>query len=74
MRSFIIAVIAALALANAANAETGPYTMDANGRCHGVHGQFAKTSLCVKHVTPQHCRDPKTSKFTKCGTPGAVPA
>jgi hypothetical protein len=78
MRSFIIAAIAILAFASAANsAATAPYKLDAKGKCHGANGQFAKQSLCAAPgaaPAPKHCKDPKTHKFTKCTAPGAVPA
>jgi hypothetical protein len=78
MRSFMIVGIAALAFASAAQAaSTGPYKLDAKGKCHASNGQFAKQSLCATPAAapaPKHCKDPKTKKFVKCGTPGAVAA
>lgn len=43
-----LAIIAAIvALAGAANAaSTGPYKLDAKGKCHSSDGRFAKQSLC----------------------------
>ncbi len=72
----VLAIIAAVSLALTtapafAASSTGPYTLDAKGKCHAANGQFAKQSMC-KAVT-KRCRDPKTGKFAKCGAPGAVP-
>lgn len=75
-----IAIIAALAftLTSAPSFAAGgaPYKLDAKGKCHASDGKFAKQSLCSAPVAkaPTHCKDPKTKKFVKCGTPGAVPA
>ncbi|HEY3798380.1 MAG TPA: hypothetical protein VGL58_08500 [Caulobacteraceae bacterium] len=79
MRSFMIA-LSAFAIATSALAATpaaGPYKLDAKGKCHAANGQFVTASLCAKPAaapTSNHCKDPKTHKFVKCGTPGAVPA
>ena len=78
MRSTILA-LAALAFATAAGAATpaGPYKLDANGKCHAANGQFVTKTLCATPraaPAPKQCKDPKTHKFVKCGTPGAVPA
>jgi hypothetical protein len=74
MRSFIL-TLAALAFATAASAEPpkpveGPY-LDHNGKCHAANGALVLARLC--HV-PAYCKDPKTHKSVKCGTPGAVPS
>jgi len=78
MRSIFVA-LAALAFATAAGAATpaGPYKLDASGKCHAANGQFVAKSYCATPAAapaPKHCKDPKTHKFVKCGTPGAVPA
>jgi hypothetical protein len=58
MRSIMIAAVAALAFASAAHAVpgavSGPYKLDAKGKCHAAGGQFAKQSLCAA-LTPPHC-------------------
>jgi hypothetical protein len=79
MRAILIAAAAALALATTASAAgapgavTGPYKLDAAGKCHAANGAFAKQSLCPKAPAPR-CKDAKTKRFAKCGTLGAVPA
>lgn len=64
------------ALAASGGPAPGPYKLDAKGKCHAANGTFAKQSLCAAAAPklPAHCKDPKTKKFVKCGTPGAVPA
>lgn len=52
----------------------GPYTMDVNGKCHAANGQLADKGKCAMAATPIHCRNSKTDKFAKCGTPDAVPS
>ena len=66
-----LAFAAALALAaGSASAQK----IDANGKCHGPDGKFAKMEVC-KGATPAatKCRDMKTKKFAKCGTAGTEP-
>jgi len=75
----MIAAVSLLSVsAGAANAEAKPpYKLNSAGRCIGSNGQFAKADLCktpAAKPAPTKCRDPKTKKFTKCTTPGAVPA
>jgi hypothetical protein len=75
----VIAALAALAFAGAASAAdpVGPFKLDAKGKCHAANGQFAKQTFCKTPAAapaPKHCKDPKTKRFVKCGTPGAVPA
>ena len=70
MRSFIVA-LAALAFATSASAAPNcKVGVPCGNTC------IAKGKVC--HVTtppaPKHCKDPKTHKFVKCGTAGAVPA
>ena len=66
-----IALVAAFALAaTAANAQK----IDANGKCHGPDGKFAKMEVCKGAApTATKCRDMKTKKFAKCGTAGTEP-
>jgi hypothetical protein len=75
MRMIILGLVAAFAFAGAASAAdpVGPFKLDAKGKCHAANGQFAKASYCAKPAS-NHCKDPKTKKFTKCTAPGAVPA
>lgn len=77
MRSLMLAAIAALSFASISHAAdaAGPYKLDSKGKCHAANGQFAKSALCTapKPAT-NHCKDPKTKKFTKCTALGAVPA
>jgi len=44
----------------------------ASKQCRDAKGKFVK---CKTAAAPAKCRDIKTKKFTKCGTPGseAVP-
>ena len=76
MRSIIVAAIAALAFASAANAvpgpAQGPYHLDSHGRCRAAGGQHVLARLCAV-PPPKHCRDSETHRVVKCGTPGAIP-
>jgi hypothetical protein len=88
MRMMMLAAAAALALTGTAYAAAGSsgtgaapagtYSLNAAGKCVGPAPKttFAKQSLCAKPAAAasNHCKDPKTKKFVKCGTPGAVPA
>jgi hypothetical protein len=58
MRSLMIAAVAALTFASVAYATSedrvppvrspdGPYSLDANGKCHAANGQFVPTPLCA---------------------------
>jgi hypothetical protein len=52
MRRIMFAAIAALAFATAAGAAgpgavSGPYTMDASGKCHDASGKFTKQANCA---------------------------
>jgi hypothetical protein len=77
MRSMLIAAVAALAFAGAAQA--APHCV--KGKACG-NSCIKATDVCHKPtpavtppvVPPKHCKDPKTHKFVKCGTAGAVPA
>jgi len=55
----------------------------AGTRCKDAKGKFTKCDAAVApamaaatkaKAKPVQCRDAKTSKFVKCGTPGAKPA
>ena len=74
-RITIIAAVFALAAGAANAASTGPYKLDAKGKCHSSDGKFAKQTLCTapKPVTTTHCRDKTTKKFAKCGAPNTEP-
>ena len=76
MRMMILAAVAALAFASGASAAdpAGPYKLDAKGKCHAANGQFAKQGLCAPPKASNHCRDPKSGHYVKCGTSGSVPA
>ena len=74
MRSMILAAIAALAFAGAANA-AGPYKLDAKGNCHDVSGKFATKTLCgpapAKHCTTgKLCGNSCIKKTDVCHKPG----
>jgi hypothetical protein len=59
--------------APAAATNAGSYKRDSVGKCQAANGAFANDSLCPA-ASPTHCKDAKTKKFAKCGTPGAVRA
>jgi len=68
----LLAAIAALSLAAPAFADaSGPYKLDAKGKCHDAKGGFAKADLCKTPAAAAagKCRDIKTKKFAKCGAP-----
>jgi hypothetical protein len=72
----IIPLFATVAMTAAlASAAMAAPALDAAGKCRDA-GKFVKAELC-KTSTPAggKCRDIKTKKFAKCGTPGteAVP-
>jgi hypothetical protein len=72
----LIAVIAAVSIAAPALADAGgPYKLDAKGKCHDAKGAFAKPDKCKVPAasTGGKCRDVKTKKFAKCGTPNTEP-
>lgn len=70
----LIAVVAALSMAAPSfAADAGPYKLDAAGKCRDAKGHFAKADFCKAPAAPQKCRDIKTKKFAKCGTPGTEP-
>jgi hypothetical protein len=56
--------VAGLAIANPA--------LDSAGKCRD-NGKFVDAKLCKTAAPADHCRDVKTKKFAKCGTPGTEP-
>ncbi len=47
--------------------------LDAQGKCRD-NGKFVEANLCTVEKAPAaRCRDVKTKKFAKCGTPGTEP-
>lgn len=71
----LLMIAAALTLAIAGVSSASAQKIDANGKCHGPDGKFAKAAVCakVKPPAPAKCRNDK-GKFAKCGSPGAHPA
>lgn len=64
--------ILALALSFGGLAAAAP-ALDAQGKCRD-NGKFVEAKLCsAEKAAPAHCRDSKTKKFVKCGTPGSEP-
>ncbi|GIL39107.1 hypothetical protein [Roseiterribacter gracilis] len=51
--------------------------IDANGRCHGADGKFAKMEVCKPPEkaadAPKQCRDKTSKKFAKCDAPNTEP-
>lgn len=70
MHSLKLFAVATLALGFAGSASAAP-TLDASGKCRDK-GKFVAASMC-KPPAPGKCRDAKSKKFVKCGTPGAEP-
>jgi hypothetical protein len=71
----ILVIAAAASIAFSTNSQA--QKIDANGRCHAADGKMAKMEVCKGLVAEQtKCRDIKTKRFAKCGTPGteAVPS
>lgn len=64
-------MLAALALSGVALLVTAAPALDSAGKCRD-NGKFVDQKLCATHAT-EHCRDIKTKKFAKCGTPGTEP-
>ena len=62
----------AVALTFAASAASAAPTLDAAGKCRD-NGKFVKAEMCKAAPAPQKCRDIKTKKFAKCGTPNTEP-
>lgn len=47
--------------------------LDAAGKCRD-NGKFVAAKLCAVPAPPANkCRDIKTKKFARCGTPGTEP-
>jgi len=54
---------------------SGAPALDAAGKCRD-NGKFVEASLCKTQaptVASGKCRNIKTKKFAKCGTPGTEP-
>lgn len=66
-----LAIIAALALASAANAAP---SLDASGKCRDG-GKFVKAELCKPKpaAAASKCRDKTTKKFAACSAPNSEP-
>ena len=66
----IAAAVFTLAVIPAFAAPTGPYKLDAKGKCHSSDGKFAKQTLCAapghtyKLDSKGKCHD-ETGKFAK---------
>jgi hypothetical protein len=65
----LIPVLAVALLAGAAYAKPA---MDAAGKCRD-NGKFVEAKLCMTAAPAGKCRDMKTKKFAKCGSPGTEP-
>lgn len=57
MRSLIVAAIAALPFASAANADN--YSFDAHHHCHGANGRFVSANFCAPAHHAPVCRTGK---------------
>jgi hypothetical protein len=71
-RQFLL--VSLLALATAGSAFAAP-ALDAAGKCRDK-GKFVDAKLCAtpaRASAPNKCRNIKTKKFAKCGTPGTEP-
>ena len=66
-------ILATLALtASVAGLATAAPALDSAGKCRD-NGKFVDQKLCATTAPAEHCRDVKTKKFAKCGTPGTEP-
>ncbi len=66
-------ILATLSLVGAAGLAGAAPALDAAGKCRD-NGKFVDQKLCTTSTaTATHCRDIKTKKFAKCGTPGTEP-
>jgi hypothetical protein len=66
-------IVAALTLAGGvAGLAVAAPALDSAGKCRD-NGKFVDQKLCATTPPAQHCRDMKTKKFAKCGTPGTEP-
>ena len=66
-------ILATLALtAGVAGLTTAAPALDSAGKCRD-NGKFVDAKLCATAAPAAHCRDVKTKKFAKCGTPGTEP-
>ena len=46
--------------------------LDSAGKCRD-NGKFVEAKLCATSASATKCRDVKSKKFAKCGTPGTEP-
>lgn len=77
MRSFILGVGCAIALAGATQPgyARGPYSWDSGGNCRDASGATVKETLCpAPPAKPADCRDPSSGMPENCEAPGAVPS
>ena len=58
-----LAIVAALALASTASAQT----LDAKGNCHGKDGKMAKMEVCKPAAAPATAGAPNCKKGKPCG-------
>lgn len=66
-----LSIVAVLALA-ASSVSAAP-ALDKAGKCRD-NGKFVAASMCKAKAAPAgKCRDVKTKKFAKCGTPNTEP-
>lgn len=62
-----LALLSMLCLA--ATAAMARPALDSAGKCRD-NGRFVEAKLCTTAAPAGKCRDIKTKKFAKCGTPG----
>lgn len=55
-----------------AQAAVAAPALDSAGKCRD-NGKFVEAKLCSTAAPATKCRDIKTKKFAKCGTPGTEP-
>jgi hypothetical protein len=70
-RNLVLLSILALGSFAAQGALAAP-ALDSAGKCRD-NGKFVEAKLCEAAATAAKCRDVKTKKFAKCGTPGTEP-
>ena len=68
-RMFLAALLFTTVLSGVASAAPA---LDAAGKCRD-NGKFVAASLCQTATPAGKCRNVKTKKFAKCGTPGTEP-
>ena len=72
----VLAICCALILTASLSSVSQAQKIDDSGRCHDASGKYAKMEVCkARAAEPAKCRDVKTKRFAKCGSPGteAVP-